>query len=158
MYKKKYLQLLAWITLIVLIGLTLGLITKQNINSIWYQTLHKSPITPPNYVFGIVWTILYMVLGICGWYIWQATNLKNIYLLKSLFTIQLLLNWSWTPLFFSLHLTGISLSCIIAILIIVFVIIAKSYNTLRVVSLLLIPYATWLSLATYLNFYIWNNN
>jgi benzodiazapine receptor len=127
---------------------------KKSIST-WYSTLHRSPLTPPNYVFPIAWTILYGIIGACGFLIWRAPSSPELNIIKILYVNQLILNWSWTPLFFHYHLTGISLIVLGAMDILVSILIWLAYPKIREVSLLMIPYLLWILFATYLNFYIW---
>jgi benzodiazapine receptor len=157
MENKNYLNLLLWIVALVVIGSLIGSFTKPEI-SIWYNTLIRSPLTPPNYVFPIAWTILYAIIGICGWILWSSPLSSNLRQIKTLYISELVLNWSWTPLFFCYHLIGLSLFVLICMDILVFMIIWLSYSKVGSVSLLMIPYLLWILFATYLNFYIWHNN
>ena len=154
---KDYINLIIWITGLILIGSFIGNSTKNNIDS-WYNTLDRSSLTPPSYIFSIVWTILYTLIAISGWIIWKAIPDKKIKAIKKIYISQLILNWSWTPLFFTCQLTGLSLLCVNSIILLVAMLIFKSYKTLKTVSLLLLPYLLWLMLASYLNFYIWLYN
>ncbi len=154
---KKYLSLIIWIVLLIAIGGVIGSFTKPEIST-WYSTLHRSTLTPPNYVFPVAWTILYGIIGVCGWLIWRASSFPKLSIIKTLYVVQLILNWSWTPLFFHYHLTGLSLIVLIAMDILVGTIIWLAYQKMRAVSLLLIPYLSWILFATYLNFYIWQYN
>jgi benzodiazapine receptor len=151
---KKYISLLLWILGLTAIGSTIGSLTKAEISH-WYSLLKLSPLTPPNYVFPIVWTILYIMIGVCGHLIWENTQIQESKLLKILYLAQLVLNWAWTPIFFTLHLTGFSLSCVLVLSIVVFMIIYFSFRRIKLVSLLMVPYMLWSLFATYLNFYIW---
>ena len=103
-------------------------------------------------------TILYGIIGACGWVIWRATSSLQLGTIKTLYVIQLILNWSWTPLFFGFHLTGFSLVVLGLMDILVFAVICVAYRKMKVVSLLMIPYLSWILFATYLNFYIWQYN
>lgn len=155
---KNYLKLIIWILALISIGSIIGSLTKSSTDS-WYKTLNRSPLTPPNYVFGIAWTILYAMIATSGWLIWQEErNLPEIKSIKILYLLQLILNWSWTPLFFTYYLTGAALVCLITITILVATLIIKSYKKLKNASLLLVPYLLWLLFATHLNFYIWQYN
>lgn len=154
---KDYTSLIMGIAVLLLIGWTLGSITKIEVNT-WYSTLNRSPLTPPNYVFPIAWTILYVMIGVCGWILWRQKPFPQLSLIKSLYVMQLILNWSWTPLFFRYHLTGSSLVCLLVMDIAVAMIICFSYPKLRFVSLLMSPYLGWILFATHLNFYIWHYN
>lgn len=154
---KTYLSLLLWITALILIGSIIGVLTKPEIST-WYSTLNRSPITPPNYVFPVAWTILYGAIGACGWLIWSTASFSYLRLIKSLYSIQLILNWSWMPLFFHYQLTGLSLLFLVSMDILVGMIIWLAYPKIRLVSLLMTPYLLWIIFATYLNFYIWQYN
>jgi tryptophan-rich sensory protein len=106
-------------------------------------------------VFPVAWTILYGIIGACGWLIWRKSQFPRLSVIKTLYVTQLILNWSWTPLFFHCHLTGLSLIVLIAMDILVGTITWLAYQKMRAVSLLMIPYLSWILFATYLNFYIW---
>ena len=149
--------LIVWIVVLVTIGGVIGSLTKPEIST-WYSILNRSALTPPNYVFPVAWTILYGIIGACGWLIWQQDSFKRQDVIKILYIVQLILNWSWTPLFFHYHLTGISLIFLVAMDIFVGLIIRLSYQKIRLLSLLMIPYLLWIVFATYLNFYIWQYN
>jgi benzodiazapine receptor len=151
---KSYLSLILWIVLLIAIGVVIGTLTKPEIST-WYSTLKRSILTPPNYVFPIAWTILYGIIGACGWLIWLENSFQRPSVIKALYLTQLILNWSWTPLFFHYHLTGLSLIVLGAMDILVGAIICVAYSKMRAVSLLMIPYLLWIIFATYLNFYIW---
>jgi tryptophan-rich sensory protein len=150
---KNYLSLIIWIVLLIAIGGIIGSLTKPEISS-WYSTLHRSPLTPPNYVFPVAWTILYGMIGTCGWLIWHKSSSPKLSIIKTLYVAQLILNWSWTPLFFYYHLTGLSLVVLIAMDILVGILIFLAYRKMKAVSLLMIPYLSWILFASYLNFYI----
>lgn len=154
---KSYLSLIVWIAALILIGSSIGLLTKSEINT-WYSTLNRSQLTPPNYLFPIAWTSLYTLIAICGWLIWRASSFPKLRLIKILYVSQLILNWSWTPLFFHYHLTGLSLVVLGTMDILVGAVIWLSYARIRTVSFLMIPYLLWILFASYLNFYIWQYN
>ncbi|PPE03402.1 TspO/MBR family protein [Holospora curviuscula] len=151
---KSHLSLIIWIAALIAIGGVIGSLTKPEIST-WYSILHRSSLTPPNYVFPIAWTILYGIIGACGWLIWRPQALPKLSVIKTLYVTQLILNWSWTPFFFSYHLTGFSLVVLVAMDILVVTLIFLAYRKMRAVSLLMIPYLSWILFASYLNFYIW---
>ena len=146
-------SLLLWILAIQFFGYLFGGMTKTDIGS-WYYNLEKSSLTPPNFVFGIVWPILYCLIAISGWRIFQGRSSKDNQAIRTYYIIQLLLNWSWTPLFFHLHQTKLALLCIICIIFFTSLIIISAYRKMRLVSLLMLPYLLWLILASYLNYVI----
>jgi benzodiazapine receptor len=154
---KNYLSLIIWIIALISIGSGIGSLTKTEITT-WYSILHRSTLTPPNYIFPIAWTILYGIIGACGWLIWREPSFRKLSIIKTLYVTQLILNWSWTPLFFHYHLTGLSLVVLGTMDILVCALICLAYQKMRSVSLLMITYLSWILFATYLNFYIWQYN
>lgn len=154
---KKHVSLIIWIVVLIAIGGVIGSLTKPEI-SIWYHTLNRSNLTPPNYVFPIAWTVLYGMIGACGWLIWRSQAFPKLSIIKTLYVTQLILNWSWTPLFFYCHLTGLSLVVLGLMDILVGALIWLTYRNMRAVFLLMIPYLLWILFASYLNFYIWQSN
>ena len=157
MKHKTYLSLILWILVLIAIGGIIGALTKPEIST-WYSTLHRSTLTPSNYVFPIAWTILYGIIGACGWLIWRPQAFPKQTAIKTLYVTQLILNWSWTPLFFHYHLTGLSLVVLGVMDILVGTITWLAYRKMKVVSLMMIPYLLWILFASYLNFYIWQCN
>lgn len=151
----RYLLLLIWIIGLELIGFGLGSLTQANLQN-WYINLNRSPFTPPDYVFGIAWTLLYLMIAISGWLLWKSKH--RLSAVKNCFVLQLILNWSWTLLFFKLHLIGWALLCILAIVCFTLATIVLSFRRERAAAWLLIPYLLWLLFASYLNLYIWLYN
>lgn len=157
MHNKNYISLIIWIAILIAICSIIGSFTKLEIST-WYSTLNRSLLTPPNYVFPVAWTILYGAIGACGWVIWRTQAFPKLMVVKALYVIQLILNWSWTPSFFLYHLTGISLLILSFMDILVGMLIWLAYPKAQSVSLLMIPYLFWILFASYLNFYIWQYN
>jgi tryptophan-rich sensory protein len=120
-----------------LIGSIIGALTKSSVDT-WYKTLNRSPLNPPNYLFGIAWSVLYAMIATSGWIIWRSDSFAALKTIKKLYVSQLILNWLWTPLFFSYHLTGVSLICLCSIIILVALLIMKSYKTFYEIFLYII--------------------
>lgn len=148
----KQLIFVFWIILFESIGMFLGLITKADISS-WYQTLNRSQLTPPGYVFSIVWTLLYAVLAYTAWII-SINYTKKYKKLIFLFSLQMLMNWAWTPIFFTFHLLYLSAAWIIILTIINIILIYEAKNINKKVTYALVPYVIWLLFASYLNLII----
>ena len=148
---------LIWIVVFQIIGYCLGRITQHDILS-WYPTLHKSTLTPPDIVFPIVWFVLYCMLAISGYLLWQYRNQPTAKLALVFYGLQMLLNWAWTPLFFYLHWIGVSFLCITAIIIFTLITIIITRNRYTLICAMLIPYFLWLLFAGYLNAVIWMLN
>ena len=157
MKEKKYIALILWIVSLTLISWVIGIITKGNTTT-WYIEINRSALSPPNYMFGIVWGILYLMIAISGWLIWYSDSLKRLHSIKILFIAQLLLNFSWTTLFFQLRFFGLSALWVACIIYILCYIIYKTYSQSTTLCLLLLPYTIWSIFALYLNGYIWLYN
>ncbi len=151
---KKTLQLVMWILVLQLVGYAMGAVTETNLTP-WYASLHKSTLTPPGFVFGIVWGVLYVLLAISGWRLYQENKTDAMSRLRIIFLTQLVLNWLWTPLFFHLHWVGAALICLVAIVLLTTFFLFLAWRELRAVFWLMLPYWYWVCFASYLNFVIW---
>ena len=109
--------LLAFILLTVGGGLLIGVATAPGD---WYAGLQKPPFNPPNWVFGPVWTVLYILIAIAGWRIWRRDPHGAA---MKFWIAQLALNFIWSPLFFSAHLPGAAFVVIIALLVVILALI-----------------------------------
>lgn len=151
-----WIKLVIWIVVFEAIGFFLGMLTQANLH--WYEGLNKSALTPPGSVFSIVWSILYALLAIVGWALWQHRDSIQNKQLIYLFSIQMVMNWAWTPFFFQLHWLGFSFLWITAMVFLNGIIIVSGRNQIKAISLALIPYFLWLIFAAYLNGVIWIYN
>ena len=122
-----------------------------------YPTLQRSVFTPPGYAFPIVWTILYIFIGLALAYI-LLRKPANQTQLVFLWAVQMILNFLWSILFFYLQHPILGFIDIVVLDIAVLFFIKYSFKSARIASLLFIPYMVWLVLATYLNGYIMLNN
>jgi len=139
----------------------------NNMSPSWYTTLKKSPLTPPGFVFPIVWTVLYILLGINVMTIYNKIKrlnrpaffnqefIKN-YLIS--FEAQLILNLSWSFAFFKFKKPTISLGIVIGMVLLTIYLLYKSWYIDKTAFYILVPYLLWILLATYLNLYIVINN
>jgi len=122
----------------------------------WYTTLNKPVFNPPNWIFGPVWTVLYILMGVSFALIW----LKGVKTQKSreaisLFLVQLFLNAIWTPIFFGAKNLFLALIVIILMWIFILKTILAFGKINKTASYLLYPYIAWVSFATILNFAVW---
>jgi translocator protein len=124
----------------------------------WYPRLNKPAWTPPNGVFGPVWTLLYASMGFAAWIVWLQRTSRSVAPAISIFAIQLTLSVAWSGLFFGLHSPGAGLLTIVAL----WCAIAATIVTFRCAAALagwiLVPYLAWVSFALALNFEIWRLN
>ena len=154
---KKNIQLVLWVLVLQLIGYGMGMVTETSLDP-WYLSLYKSAATPPGYVFGIVWSILYVMLALVGWQLYWGGVPEKTGWLKFTFVVQLVLNWLWTPLFFHLHLSGAALICLLAIVLFTTCFLVSARQQFRTLFWLMLPYWLWVCFASYLNFVIWHGN
>lgn len=118
----------------------------------WYSTLNKPFFSPPNWVFGPVWTLLYLMMGVSLYIFWNTkTNAKEKRLGLSLFFVQLVLNVFWSILFFGLESPTAAFIGIILLWFAIFLTIKNFLQLSKVAGWLLIPYLAWVSFATVLN-------
>lgn len=114
-----------------------------------YKGLVKPPLSPPGFIFPIVWTILFILMGISVYLASKNTNGSEILLI---YFIQLVLNSLWTPIFFGFNQYFLGFLWILMLIILVVTMILMFYKIDRVSSYLLIPYLIWLLFACYLSF------
>ena len=124
----------------------------------WYKNLNKSSITPPDYVFGPVWTFLYTLMFISLILIWRNTKCFPWCFALTIFSIQLFFNLIWTSLFFNYRKIRLALFDLFLIIIFAIATFYLFFNINKLASYLLIPYILWLCLAFYLNTFIYLNN
>lgn len=136
-----------------LAGLVGSIFTFPSISN-WYKYLNKPFFNPPNWIFGSVWTTLYLLMGISFYLIWQSKSKKknNKYFL--IFFIQLFLNSLWSIIFFGLHNTLLAFIEIMFLWLAIILTMLGFYKVSKPAGLLLIPYILWVSFASVLNFAI----
>ena len=128
--------------------------TPFTISSIptWYQTLQKPPFSPPNWIFGPVWTILYFLMGVVAYLIWvKGLEKKAVKTALKFFLAQLLFNFFWSLLFFGLHSPILGLIDILILWALILITIIKFSKISKTAAYLLVPYLLWVSFATILN-------
>ncbi len=145
--KNSWFSLLIWVAICLSIGFVGAVFTPGE----WYQELQKSPLTPPNYVFPIVWNILFVLMGVAAWRIWGKRE-QGIFFALSLFFIQLLLNGVWSYLFFGIHRPDIALIEIIMLWAAILFTTIAFFKLDKIAGMLLLPYLAWVSFAIYLNY------
>jgi len=123
---------------------------------LWYGNLKKSPLSPPSYVFGIVWPILYAMMFVALFLVLRKVSITSKAVL--LFAGQLFLNLIWSPIFFQYKLYSVALLDIFLLIIVLGLTIISFYKINPISAYLLVPYLLWLSFASYLNTYIVLNN
>lgn len=147
----KYVSLVAFLVLVAAAALT----GMQFQPGDWYVALNKPSWTPPNWVFPVVWTILYTMIAIAGWLAWRAEGLGKAIVIWG---AGLALNALWSYLMFGRHEIGLALIDIAALWLAIAGFIGATWTIERRAAYLFLPYLAWVSLATALNFAIWQTN
>ena len=152
---RQALALLAFVAVCLGVGALGGAVTATSVGS-WYQQLRKPSFNPPDWVFGPVWTALYIAMAVAAWRVWRRQGLQR--LPMTLFVGQLVLNLGWSILFFGMRQIGLAL---IEVVLLFSTIVGTAFafaRADRAAALLLVPYLIWVALAATLNWVIWRLN
>lgn len=137
--------------IVYLIAFLGSLFTSGSVSSEWYNSI-KPEITPPSFVFPIVWNILYFLIAISFYVAWHNGKKNERTELTVIYGINLLLNLTWSLFFFGLKLPTVAFFEMILLFISIFVMISVSHKISRLSAYLLIPYLLWVSFAVVLNY------
>lgn len=149
-------KILVMIVTCVALGYFSGLVTREGVET-WYPTLQKPAFNPPNAIFGPVWTVLYVMMGIAAGLVWDKIEVQKEIVKKGLmfFAIQLALNLLWSYLFFGLHNPLLALIEIVLLWLMIYETFTKFIKVDKIAGYLLIPYLLWVTFAAVLNGSIW---
>ena len=178
----KILQIITAVAVSELAGVIGAVFTTPAISSGWYAELAKPALASPNWVFGLVWTTLYFLIGISLFLVWKNKWETTNRILESkqkgwnkwserlwtgdlqkanviaIFAVQYVLNILWSFVFFGLHLPGLAFFVILALWLAIFWTIIAFYRISKPAAYLLLPYIIWVGFAGYLNYLIWISN
>jgi tryptophan-rich sensory protein len=147
---KQALGLLACILLTMAVGGISGFATIDGVNG-WYRTLSKPSFNPPNYLFGPVWSLLYILMGISLFLVLRAKPTAEKRKALGIFTAQLVLNFFWSILFFRFHQIGFAFAEIVLMWVFILWMIIAFRPLSKTASYLQLPYLAWVSFASVLN-------
>lgn len=148
---KNPLKLIISVVLCELIGIAATPFTFSSIPT-WYATLNKPSFSPPNWIFGPVWTTLYFLMGVSLYLVWsKGLGARGVRNSLYFFAAQLFFNFLWSILFFGLHSPILALVDIVLLWIFIVLTIKKFTRIDQLAAFLLIPYLLWVSFATLLN-------
>jgi benzodiazapine receptor len=151
-----------WLTLVIFFAICLGaggmgsFFTATSVRD-WYPRLRKPAGTPPAWVFGPVWTTLYVLMAISAWLVWRGYG-RGARAALFIFFAQLALNVAWSGIFFGSRMPGVAFGEIVILWLAIGFNIAVFYLLSPVSALLLAPYLLWVTYAAYLNWGIWRLN
>lgn len=157
--RKKYFRLSLFIFIFVCLAVEIfaSYWTNQTVST-WYPELKKPHWSPPGWIFGPVWTMLYIMIAISGWLIYQAEPAHRRSVALALYGGQLVLNCIWSFFFFSLMSPILGLIDIILLCLFISLTIINAWRVRQLAAILLIPYLIWVVYATTLNAGIWMLN
>ncbi|MEO0500098.1 MAG: TspO/MBR family protein [Pseudomonadota bacterium] len=137
---------------VLIIGLGISGVVQTG-DGDWYRRLAKADLNPPSFVFGIVWPILYLMIGAAGGLIWSAGGRARFWYL-----LQLALNFTWTPVFFGMQRPDIGLGIVLAMNIAAIMATLYMGRIRALAAWLMVPYLVWIAFAAILNLRIWQLN
>lgn len=157
MSKKNIAKLIISIALPLILGSVAGMFTSQSVPD-WYAALNKPAFNPPGWIFGPVWTLLYLLMGISFFMVWkqEKDKLRNLAIL--IYSVQLLLNFAWSFIFFYFKLIGLALVEIVLLWCAIILMLVLFKKVKPIAAYINIPYLLWVSFAAILNaaYYILN--
>ena len=150
-----------WLHLIVSILITEGIAVTASVFTIsqipvWYSTLNKPSFNPPSWLFGPVWTTLYLLIATSAYLVWRQRDGSELYKkAKTAYIVQLILNFAWSAVFFGMHqvLGALVVIGLLWLSIVTIIYYFSKFN--KVAAWLLVPYLLWVSFASVLNLYIY---
>jgi tryptophan-rich sensory protein len=158
MKKNNFLKLIIALIVPQVFAIIGALFTSSSVND-WYLILQKPAFNPPSWIFGPVWTALYLLMGVAAFLIWRkGLAKKELRFSITIFIFQLGLNLFWSFIFFGLQNPGIAFTEIISLWFAILATILAFYQISKAAAYLLIPYILWVSFAAFLNYNIWQMN
>ncbi len=152
-----WLALAGWFVLCSAVAATGSVATTFGIRT-WYAALTKPPLTPPNWIFAPVWTLLYAAMAVAAWLVWKTRESRCRTRGIRLFLVQLLLNLSWTWLFFGIRQPQLALVELALLGVAIALTMQAFFKMSQVAGWLLAPYLAWVAFAAYLDWGIWQLN
>lgn len=154
--RNQALGLAGWLAASFVTG-ALGAIASASAG-VFYGELSRPSWAPPAWLFGPVWSVLYVLMGISAWLVWREHGFRGAATALKLFVAQLFANALWTWIFFVWHLGALSLAEIVALWLLIAGTIVAFWRLHRLAALLLVPYLAWVSFATALTASLWRLN
>lgn len=151
-----------WLGLLVWLGITFAAATLAAGASIqageFYARLERPTWAPPGWVFGPVWSLLYLLMGIAAWRIWRTAGWQQGRSALQLYLLQLASNALWSWLFFAWHLGAAAFADVVLMWGLILATLIRFWRHSRFAGILLLPYLLWVSFAAALNFAVWQAN
>ncbi|TVR79257.1 MAG: tryptophan-rich sensory protein [Rhodospirillales bacterium] len=152
--RRSWLVLAGFLAASLSVSLIGGAVTATSVET-WYPRLITPAFTPPDWVFGPVWTVLYIMMAVAAWRVWRRTGFAGGAVPLGLYGVQLGLNLAWSVLFFGLNWIGVALAEIAVLWLAIAVTTLLFWHVDRIAGWLMLPYLLWVGYATVLNAAIW---
>lgn len=150
-----FIRLIFAVAIPLVVGGLSGFVTSQGVQE-WYPTLVKPSFNPPSWVFGPVWTLLYLMMGIASFLVWQkGWESEAVKIALASFAIQLILNGLWSILFFGMRASGLAFVEILLLWTAIGLTTVLFWRVTPLAGVLLLPYQAWVTFAAVLNGAIW---
>jgi benzodiazapine receptor len=153
---KEWAGLAGWLV-VTFIAAGIGAIASANAQA-FYAELTRPTWAPPSGVFGPVWTLLYLLMGIAAWLVWRERQQQAVWPALTLYLLQLIANALWTWLFFGWHRGALAFAEVVVLWLLLAATLIAFWRISRAAGLLLVPYLAWVSFATLLTWHIWQAN
>jgi len=144
--------------LCIVVSMSAGWIGSRFMPGEWYASLAKPSWNPPGYLFGPVWTALYILMGLAAWLVWREVGLSGGRAALGLFVFQLALNALWSYLFFGIHQPGLAFIEIVVLWLAILATTITFWRITATAGVLLLPYLFWVGFASVLNLKLWLMN
>jgi benzodiazapine receptor len=154
---KPMVGLVLWVALSFCAGLIGSRFTGPAVAT-WYGSVSRPAWAPPNFLFGPVWSALYVMMGIAAWLVWRKAGMSGAPGAMLLFGLQLIANAAWSAIFFGLHRFDLAFVEILVLWVLILATMVAFWRLDARAGLLLLPYALWVSYAGALNLAIWRLN
>jgi len=134
-----------------------GVLTGQSVDT-WYRSISKPAWNPPDWIFGPVWTVLYLMMAVASWLVWRRARWAECRGALLLFAVQLALNVIWSGLFFAARSPGLAFAELLLLWMAIAATIVAFSRHSRAAAALMVPYLAWTTFAAVLNFAVWRLN
>jgi translocator protein len=151
---RQALGLIGWIG----ISFVPALVGAQATDPAWYEALEQPVWAPPSWLFGPVWTVLYLLMGIAAWLVWRRGGFREATVALGLFLVQLAFNAAWSWIFFGLRRPELAFAEIVVLWVLILATTVAFWRHHRLAAALLVPYLLWVAYAAVLNFALWRLN
>jgi tryptophan-rich sensory protein len=153
-FNKETLALIGFIAVCLGVSAVGGAVTSSSVEG-WYHTINKPAFNPPNWIFAPVWLTLFIFMAIAGWRVWKSPFSSARKAGLGLFGLQLVLNLTWSILFFGFLRIDLALIDIALLLVVIVATMIVFWKVDRYAGILFVPYVLWVAFATFLNLSIW---